>query len=294
MRVLILGGTGMLGHQLWAVARRQCSVLASVRRESVEVAAHAGFPAGEMVVVDDICESEQLRDSVHRSAPDVVVNCIGVVKQRIGQSTTEDAIAINALLPHQLSRICSDVGARLIQVSTDCVFSGRKGGYLESDPPDPVDAYGMTKALGEVRGSRCLVVRTSMIGPELAHHTGLLDWVLSQRGRKVTGFRHARFSGLSTPELSRVIVRIVREHQDVEGLVHVAGPAIDKCALLTLIDAEYRLGLEIVPADEPVCDRSLRTDRFAGLTNHEPPDWPTMIRELRSLEGASKGEAHEH
>lgn len=290
MRMLILGGTGMLGHQLWAKARQRLPVAACVRRTSAAIAARLGFPEGEAVVTEDIRDSAGIRSVLEQVAPSVVVNCMGIVKQRIGAATTEAAVVTNALVPHLLRRECRRPEARLIHISTDCVFSGQQGHYSESDRPDPVDAYGMTKLLGEVSGPRCLVIRTSMIGPEVSHHTGLLAWALAQRGQKVAGFRKARFSGLSTPELARVIMLVAREFPDMEGLVHIAGPAIDKHSLLSLINAEYQLGLEIVPTDEPVCDRSLCADRFHSLTGYVPPDWPTMIKELRSLGDAPKGE----
>ena len=187
---------------------------------------------------------------------------------------------VNAQFPPLLARLCGDRGCRLIHISTDCVFSGLRGGYSEDDGPDPMDLYGRSKLLGEVTGEGCLTLRTSMIGRELSGYTGLLEWLISRRGGRVSGFRNAVFSGLATAALSRVIAAVVSDHGDLEGLFHVAGEPISKLELLDRVNRALGLGIGVEPVDEPRLDRSLDGSRFAAATGIAVPSWDSMIAGL--------------
>jgi dTDP-4-dehydrorhamnose reductase len=280
MRCLILGGGGMLGHKLWQTASGRFEAYATV---------HAGLHRScadgvldprrtiEHVAADRL---DSVAGALDAARPDVVVNCIGIVKQRADAGDPITSITVNALFPHQLADLCRQRGARLIQVSTDCVFSGRDGRYKETDPPDPDDLYGRSKLLGEVSGEGCLTVRSSMIGRELGTDRGLVEWALSQRGRAVRGFRRAIFSGLTTLALSRIICDIAERHAELHGVWHVAAAPISKLDLLYLIRDMYSLDLMIEPADQPAIDRSLDGARFRAATGWSAPNWPEMIREM--------------
>jgi len=189
-------------------------------------------------------------------------------------------VRINSLYPHVLHRLCRARGVRLVHVSTDCVFSGRKGAYRESDPSDAEDVYGRSKFLGEVAGPGAVTLRTSIIGRELSVERGLVEWFLSQRGRKVKGFTKAVFSGLTTLELSKVIRRVLADWVELEGLYHVAAEPVTKFDLLKLIRDVYRLDVEIEPDDSLACDRSLDGSRFREATGYVAPSWPEMIRAM--------------
>jgi dTDP-4-dehydrorhamnose reductase len=186
---------------------------------------------------------------------------------------------VNALLPHRLAIACRAAGARLVQLSTDCVFSGDKGAYREEDRPDPVDVYGRSKLLGEVTGEGALTLRTSMIGLGLNRKTSLVDWFLAQKGR-VQGYRKAIFSGLTTRELSRVIRMILEKHPQASGLYHLSAAPIDKYTLLTKLRERLGKSIEIVPVDEPRIDRSLDSTRFRRVFAYQPPEWEAMLDEL--------------
>jgi dTDP-4-dehydrorhamnose reductase len=169
---------------------------------------------------------------------------------------------------------------RLIHISTDCVFSGKKGNYSESDTPDATDLYGRTKVLGEVTDESALTIRTSIIGRELSGCSGLVEWFLSQRGRNVKGFRNAIFSGFTTTALSQIVATIVEQHRKMQGLWHVASSPISKFDLLSQIAAASNLNIDVEPDEEFCCDRSLDGRAFAAKTGIVAPDWNQMINSL--------------
>jgi dTDP-4-dehydrorhamnose reductase len=273
-RLLVLGGQGMLGHKLWQVAgARGLEAWATVRRAAgpLMVPSHAVAPV-------DATDPDALSAALARVRPAVVVNCIGVVKQSSVVRDPVPTLMLNAVLPHRLAGLCEASGVRLIHISTDCVFSGRRGTYRESDAPDAEDLYGRSKLLGEV-AAPALTLRTSMIGRELAGRHGLVEWFLAQPGH-VKGYRRAIFSGLTTLELARVIVDVVESHPRLEGLYHVAADAIDKFTLLGRIGEAFGHNVEIEPVDEPAIDRSLDGAAFLRATGRPVPSWDRMIGEL--------------
>ena len=185
------------------------------------------------------------------------------------------------MLPHRLAEACADAGARLVHVSTDCVFSGRKGGpYTEDDLPDPEDLYGRSKLLGEVDRTGCLTIRTSIFGRDFLKQSALLEWFLSNRGGRVRGYRNAVYSGFPTQVLARIIGDLLEEHPELSGLVQVAGPPITKYDLLVMLREAMALDIEIEPYDDPPCDRSLSAARFVAATGYTIPSWDEMVREV--------------
>ncbi|MEZ5333255.1 MAG: sugar nucleotide-binding protein [Thermoanaerobaculia bacterium] len=216
--------------------------------------------------------------------PDVVVNCVGIVKQRPAARDAYLTVAINAYLPHLLAVRCAERGCRLLHISTDCVFSGARGGYVEGDPSDAQDLYGKSKHLGETAPDETgsLTLRTSIVGRELQRpHHGLLEWFLASRGQTVRGFTRVLFTGLTTLELSRVVQRIIDHHPTLCGLFHVAGPPISKHDLLGRLRGAWDMDVEIRSDDGPVCDRSLVMGPFTAETGYTAPTWDAMIERLR-------------
>lgn len=281
MRVLILGGAGMLGHKLWQSFSPRFDTHVTFRKSA---AAYTGLgiydPSRALggVTADDLQSTKRALDLVH---PDVVVNCIGIVKQDTRARDPIASITVNALFPHRLAQICRDAGARLIHLSTDCVFSGRAGDYSEDDTPDADDLYGRTKLLGEVGGEGCLTIRTSMIGRELEGSHGLVEWFLAQEGKRVRGFRRAVFTGFTTGALADVLAEVISHHHDLSGIWHVASEAINKFDLLSLIKEMYQLTVEIEPDETFLCDRSLDGSRFRQKVGIAALSWPEMIRRMR-------------
>ena len=286
MRVLILGGTGMLGHKLYQHARTQsadvyCTIRGSVRGSGLDRIGVEG-PPGMLIPGVDVMDWDRVEGLLREIRPDAVVNCVGIVKQRAEAKAAIPSITINALFPHRLSATIAEWGGRLVHISTDCVFSGRRGRYTESDVPDAEDLYGRSKLLGEVAGTNAITLRTSMIGRELREHRSLLDWLLRQQGRTVKGFRRALYSGLTTNELARVIWRVVEDHRDLTGLYHVTSDTISKYDLLNLVVDIFGLNIRVEPDDEFFCDRSMGGERFGRATGYQCPEWPVLVRELHA------------
>lgn len=243
----------------------------------------AWFPPTVVNRLVDGVDAERL-ESVERilstMRPDVVINCIGIVKQLPEASDPALSIAVNALFPHRLASLCLSVGARLIHISTDCVFSGSRGMYTEKDVSDADDLYGRTKYLGEISYTHCITLRTSMIGHELKRKTGLVEWFLDKQN-SVLGYRKAIFSGFPTCELSRVISDHVIPHEELGGLYHISAEPISKYELLRLVAEHYKRDIEIVPDDGVQVDRSLDSSRFRNLTGYVSPTWPDLVEQMQ-------------
>lgn len=283
MKVMVLGVSGMLGNAVYRVlsANPGLNVFGTARSES---ARHYFSPAlvEKLVFGVDVESQDSLIKAFGKIQPDIVVNCVGLVKQLADANDPLMAVPINTLLPHRLAALCLASGARLIHISTDCVFSGAKGGYVESDFPDAYDLYGRSKLLGEVDYPHAITLRTSIIGKELSGHRSLVGWFLAQEG-KVKGFTRAIFSGLPTMELARVINDYVLPHPELHGLYHVSAKPINKYDLLSLIADVYRKDIEINPSDELSIDRSLNSSRFQEATGYVAPEWSALIKSMHDF-----------
>lgn len=280
-RVLILGATGMLGNAMLrfladspgfdAVGSARSSGGVRLLRADLQPRVRIGV---------DVENADALARLIDTERPAVVVNCVGLVKQLAEADDPLAALPINAMLPHRLSRLCSLAGARLVHVSTDCVFAGRHGHYTEDSAPDAEDLYGRSKLLGEVTAdAHAVTLRTSIVGHELASAHGLVGWFLSQSG-SVRGYRRAVFSGVPTVELARIVRDHVLPDPTLTGLYHVSAAPVDKYTLLRTVAAQYGRGIEIVPDDRVVIDRSLDSTRFRAATGYQPPDWPELVRRM--------------
>lgn len=282
MRVLVLGVTGMLGHDVFKVldASPELEVWGTLR-SSAGLSHFSRKQHERMLSGVDVLDQDALTSVFARVRPDVVINCVGLIKQLSNANDPLVALPINALLPHRLARLCALGGARLIHISTDCVFSGNKGLYTESDVSDAEDLYGKSKYIGELHDQpNAITLRTSIIGHELGSNHALLEWFLSQRG-SVKGYRKAIFSGLPTVELARVIRDFVIPSRQLQGLYHVSVDPIDKYNLLKLVAEVYGKDIEIVPDDNLVIDRSLDSTLFRNASGYTPPTWRELIEEMR-------------
>lgn len=275
-KVLILGANGMLGHQACRTLSHHFDVWGTVRQMKPN---YDFLPQDHILTYVDATDVETVEEALEHVQPAVVVNCIGIIKQIKEAKDPITSIFVNAMFPHMLARECTARRIRLIHISTDCVFLGTKGMYTEDDAPDALDMYGRTKQLGEV-GEPYLTLRTSIIGHELDTQNGLLAWFLSQKGKTVSGFRKAIFSGLTTQALSKILVEIIQNHPRLSGLYHVSAAPIDKYSLLDMIRATLALDINIEPKDDPEIDRSLDSTRFRDITGWLPPSWQVMVEEL--------------
>jgi dTDP-4-dehydrorhamnose reductase len=279
----------MLGHKLWQTLSAHNETWITLRG-GFAACNHAHlFDRNRTVEQVAAQDFDSVTWAIRDVKPDVVINCIGIVKQQLAAKDPVPSIMINALFPHRLAELCNVGGIRLIHMSTDCVFSGQKGGYSEDDLPDPVDLYGRSKLLGEITASGCLTLRTSMIGHELESAYGLLEWFLSQHGKTVRGYKRAIFSGFTTNMLANIIEWIIYKQPQLDGLWHVAAAPIDKFNLLSLIKQVYEVEINIESDDTIIVDRSLNAARFNQSTGFVPPSWQTMIEDMHKDSLSYKG-----
>ena len=280
IKVLVFGVTGMLGNAMFRYLSTDLDLIVygTARGES----ARKYFPVDQsnyLITGIDVENHNSLVKVFAIVRPDIVINCVGVVKQLTDANDPLIVVPINTLLPHRLAALCNATSARLVHISTDCVFSGSKGNYLESDFPDACDLYGRTKLLGEVDYPHAITLRTSIIGHELAGHRSLVGWFLAQQN-SVKGFTKAIFSGLPTVELSRIVHDFVLPRPSLRGLYHIASKPINKFELLKNISITYKNSIEIIPDESLVIDRSLNAKRFTDETGYVAPDWPDLIQRM--------------
>ena len=279
MKILILGGDGMLGHELFFQLRQRHETRVTLRQPLASYSNYGLFERANAFDGIDVRTPGAVEKVLSDHKPQAVVNAVGIVKQRPESEEAIASIEVNSLLPHRLALGCRQLGAQLVHLSTDCVFSGKRGAYRESDLPDPVDTYGRSKLLGELNTAGAITLRTSMIGRGLNRKSGLIDWFLAQHG-PVHGYRNAIFSGLTTRELARVIGMLIEKHPRASGLYHVSAQPISKLDLLTKLHTRLGSGPEIAPTDEPRIDRSLDSTRFRNTFGYTPPSWDEMLDEL--------------
>ena len=281
--IVVLGASGMLGGVAYRFFADSPGWKVVGTARSPQSAAHLPRTDTARIILGlDMADTDRLVQELGAIRPDIVLNCVGIIKQLDAAKNALISIATNSLLPHRLAGICGTVGARLVHVSTDCVFDGRRGFYSEADFPDANDLYGRTKLLGEVDYPHAITLRTSIIGHEAAGAVSLVDWFLSQTGPRVKGFRKAIYSGLPTVELARVVRDVVAPRPDLRGLWHVASDPINKYDLLQLVAAAYGKTTIIDPDDAVVIDRSLDGSRFRRETGYVAPPWPELVAAMHA------------
>jgi dTDP-4-dehydrorhamnose reductase len=283
VRVLVLGGEGMLGHKVFQTLSPRFEVFATFCASDGlwrDFPVYADVPTDRLLSGVDMRVFATLARALAVVRPQVVINCVGIVKQLREARDPVLTLSINSVFPHVLADLCEAAGARLIHISTDCVFSGRTGHYTEADSTDADDLYGRSKALGEVDRAHCLTIRTSIIGRDFLKQSALLEWFLAQRGGVVRGYRNAIFSGFPTQSLARIMGDIIEEHATLSGLVHVASAPISKLDLLTLVRDAMGIDVTIEPFDDAPCDRSLDPSLFVASTGYRIPTWGDLVSEL--------------
>lgn len=288
-RILILGGDGMLGHQLWKEFSElaQFETRVTLRSDFSRYESYQIFNQSRSYPSLDVRSLDRLLEVFTDFRPDVVINAVGIIKQRAISKDAIVSLEINSLLPHRLALLCDAFQARLIHPSTDCVFSGRRGMYTELDEPDALDLYGRSKLLGEVTQSNALTLRTSIIGLELDRKASLLEWFLNVPS-PVRGFKKAMYNGLTTLELSRLIRRLIIEFPNLGGLYQVSSQPISKFDLLTIIKSSFSKATVIEPDETFVIDRTLDSSRFREATGYIAPTWQEMINAISESIGEVK------
>ena len=282
MNILIFGASGMLGHTLFRSLSlcKDHKVYGTVR----SIKGTDGLLTPNIIYDIDVTNLPAIDFIFKKIKPEIVINCIGIIKQLPTAEAPLTAIPINALLPHQLAALAGQHNAKLIHFSTDCVFSGAVGNYSELDKPDPNDLYSLTKLLGEVEDGRTLNLRTSIIGHELNHSkNSLLEWFLSQQG-PVKGFRRAIFSGFPTIHIANLLQNFIFPCLDeLNGTYHLSADPINKFELLNLIKDTYQKDIIIEPDEALSIDRSLNSSKLRKIIGYTPPSWSDLIVEMKQF-----------
>jgi len=280
VRILVLGGDGMLGHQLLKHFSAKHELRVTLRQDRSAYTEYGLFDDANAYTGIDIRSLARLSEVFADFRPEAVINAVGIVKQRQSAKDVVASLEINALLPHRLATLSRACNARFVHMSTDCVFDGARGAYTEDDVSNAQDIYGRTKYLGEVHDVGCITLRTSIIGLELSRKASLVEWFLAQQG-KISGYDRAIYSGLTTQEMARIIEHVLSDETGLHGLWHVASKPISKYQLLRRVaDRIGKTDIEIERDESFVLDRSLDASRFNTRMGYEAPEWDRMLDEL--------------
>ncbi|HVE58488.1 MAG TPA: SDR family oxidoreductase [Pyrinomonadaceae bacterium] len=280
MKVLVVGGNGMLGHKLIQSWNERFEVWATLKGHLADYEKYGIFDKKRTLDLVDAEKPETVEKAIAEIRPQVIFNAVGIIKQLPTSKNVIKTVTINSIFPHRLAEMAGKSGARLINISTDCVFDGEKGHYTEEDISNATDVYGKSKNLGEVTGENCLTLRTSIIGRELQTSHSLVEWFLSNRGKKVKGFVNAIYSGFPTIVLADIIADLIENHQSLSGLYHVSAEPINKFELLKLINEAYQTDIEIEAFADFRIDRSLDSTKFRNETGFYPLSWDEMIEKM--------------
>ncbi len=279
--VLVIGASGMLGHMLVRVLSPHHRVIGTTSNSYDKMSPLARIlDKNNWIDQVDVRNLSTVERAVRAANPGVIINCVGLIKQKMNTKNNSDAIQINSLFPHQLAEICHRSDARLIHFSTDCVFQGTPGVKRISDIPNATDLYGLSKLLGEISYDSCLTLRTSIVGRQLFGTESLIEWATSQRGTTIYGYKHAIYSGLTTYQLSRIVKNLVEDFQTLSGLFQVASSPISKFDLISKLNILLNLNLTVEPETKFHCDRTLDGTEFTRLTNIPIPSWDEMLAEF--------------
>ncbi len=285
MRIVVLGASGLIGNTITKYFLNQSDYETfGVLRDSDKKSIFKNKYHNNLFFIDNILDFKKVEEVLERYNPNLIINCIGITNKflKVNFKLIEKSIYINALFPHKLYQICTKIDARLIHLSTDCVFSGRKGFYNEDDVPDPIDIYGRSKLLGELNYTNSLTIRKSAIGHELFTSNGLLEWFLNNKD-SIEGYKNAIFSGLTVLELAKIIHKYIIPNKNLSGILHIAGKPISKYDLLSLISYEYQKKIKIIPNESVKINRSLDSKLFIKKTGYEAENWKELIRSMHEF-----------
>lgn len=280
-RALVLGAGGMLGHMAMRVLSRSHQTYGTTRSSKKEQTRLSRFITSDQWIENvDVQDLTQIENVVKKIRPDAIINCVGLVKQKMDSRSYIESIKVNALLPHQLNQIAERQDSKLIQISTDCVFTCQPGIKYQDDVPDARDLYGITKMLGEVNYSNALTLRTSIVGRQLYGNESLFEWLLSQKGKTIDGYRNAKYTGLTTQALCEIIDILLRKRMDLCGIWQVSSDEISKYELATKLNKKLSLNIEVRENLEFSCDRRLDSGPFKRETGIRIPTWDEMINQF--------------
>jgi len=300
-KILVLGSTGMLGATVATYLTEQGHAILEGNRSGIAVSSNSEAIKIKGLSFQDLASIFESEDISY------VINCVGLIKQLISETSSEsvlEAIQVNTLFPRELEKLANSYDFKVIQIATDCVFSGAKGGYTEDESHSPIDVYGMTKSLGEVRSSKVMTLRCSIVGPEIGGNNSLLSWFLSRPlNDELSGYSNHLWNGLTTLHFAKIVSGILTSNSFNPGTLHLLPTGVESKGKILEMFANYfeRFDLKISQIPAPISvDRTLATTmpsensrlwKMAGY--NEPPTIEQMIAELAAWtadhsEGVSK------
>ena len=282
MKILILGGNGMIGHKIFQVLNEDFKNTWVLIRKKKRDLPYVNFFNSNIIEGFELEDDKTLFSFLDNFNPDIIINAVGITIRRGVNKKISKSIFINSLLPNLLEDWVDRMpNKRLIHLSTDCVFNGELGSYNEESIPNATDIYGRTKILGEVKGSNTITLRSSMIGRELENFTELFEWVISQKGSRIKGFNNAIYSGITTIRMARYIKLIIMNFPKLSGLFNVSSEPISKYNLIKLLNKNFDLNLTIEIENSYKTNKVLDSGKFFNLISLSPPTWEDLIIELK-------------
>ena len=276
MKILILGADGMIGHKITQILSKYNYEIHLNTRKNKEFF-EKNFPKCHINIFDFL--RQDVLELLNKISPDFIINAAGITIRR-GSENLQNSIKINSELPKKIDFWCKINRKRQIHFSTDCVFSGSKGNYLDSDKPDAKDNYGLSKGKGEINSGHTLTLRSSMIGREVFNKTELLEWVIANKNNKINGFYKAIYSGITTLWMSELILKILNDFPTLSGIYNISSQPISKFELITKINELFKLNIDIVKDSSFSCNKSLNSRKFFSQTKLEKPNWDLMLLDL--------------
>ena len=276
MKIYILGITGMLGSKLFLeFLKKKYKVRGSARY------IHKKFNKfkSNIDLITDVYDLDTLKKKIKKFKPKIIINCVGVIKQKINKIDEKDIFYVNSLFPHELYKISELTNAKLIHFSTDCVFNGKIGNYSENHAPNAYDIYGFSKRLGEINYKNSITLRTSIIGHEIKGKYSLLEWFLNQK-KNCEGYSKAYFSGLPTIEIFDFLEKHILNKKKISGLYNLSSTKISKFKLLKLIAKIYGKKIKIIKNKDFKIDRSLNSKKLKKTTSYKSPSWIKLVKKM--------------
>jgi dTDP-4-dehydrorhamnose reductase len=283
MRILILGGNGMIGHKMYQMISKVHMDTWVTLRNDITTYIYSNIYNNEKVIGNiDLSDFKKLLHTLNEIKPDIILNACGITIRRGVEEVKSNTILINSVLPHILNEWVSLNNKRLIHFSTDCVFSGKKGDYLDTDIKDAYDLYGSTKSLGEIVDSKfAITLRGSMIGRELENKTELFEWFLQQSNNKIKGFSEVIYAGITTVKMAEIVLRLINFYPNLSGIYNISSKPISKYDLLKMCNEHFEINSIIEMDNSYKSNKNLISDKFFIEIGIEKPNWIDLIRQLK-------------
>ena len=277
MKIFITGIDGMIGHKIAQSLSKEHTIIGSSRKNIKSE--DLGINDCELITHDFL--KDDILEILDKINPEIIVNCAGITIRRGINDNYDNTILLNSNLPHIIDDWTERNQSKLIHFSSDCVFSGKKGNYLDESIPDATDLYGLSKSRGEVKSKNTLTIRCSIIGREIFNHTELFEWIYSMRGKQIKGYNNVLYSGVTSIWMGRVLKKILKYHTELSGIYNISSEPITKYSLLNLINEHFKLGIEISRDNKIKSNKVLISKKFTEITDINPPNWDDLMTELK-------------